>query len=101
MSDYDAILNMTDEQAADILEDLFFNGVKVGGRGYGKTTLQLTYNTAIIKALNKLRGISPSKKLYSQCIRCGRALKNPVAQERGYGDICWQKQLHDNQTKLF
>ena len=41
------------------------------------------------------------KKHYSKCLRCGRALKNPIAQERGYGEVCWNKQLHDPQTKLF
>ena len=41
------------------------------------------------------------KKQYSKCLRCGRTLKNPIAQERGYGDVCWNKQLRDTQTKLF
>lgn len=41
------------------------------------------------------------KKMYSRCIRCGRTLKNPIAQERGYGEVCWTKHLHDNQTTLF
>lgn len=100
MNEYESILNMTDAQAADILEDLFFNGISVGGRGNGKTIMQLTYNTAVIKAINKLRGLTP-KPLYSKCIRCGRALKNPIAQERGYGDVCWEKHLRDKQTKLF
>lgn len=39
--------------------------------------------------------------LHSHCIRCGKALKNPKAQERGYGEICWQKHLSDNQQALF
>ena len=100
MNEYDAILNMTDEQAADILEDLFFNGVKVGGRGNGKTTLQLAYNTAVIKAVNKLRG-TPAKDIHHRCLRCGRILKNPEAQERGYGEICWKKFKTDLQQSLF
>lgn len=41
------------------------------------------------------------KKSFSKCIRCNRVLKNPVAQERGYGEVCWQKHLSDRQTALF
>ena len=41
------------------------------------------------------------KKSYSRCIRCGRTLKNPDAQERGYGEVCWKKHLTDVQSKLF
>lgn len=36
-----------------------------------------------------------------RCLRCGRILKDPIAQERGYGEICWKKHLADNQTTLF
>lgn len=36
-----------------------------------------------------------------KCIRCGRKLTNPEAQQRGYGDICWKKHLADNQATLF
>jgi len=36
-----------------------------------------------------------------KCIRCGRKLTNPEAQQRGYGDVCWKKHLADNQTTLF
>ena len=39
--------------------------------------------------------------LFPFCLRCGRRLKTPEAQERGYGDICWKKHLRDSQTKLF
>lgn len=41
-----------------------------------------------------------NKKIYSKCIRCGRRLKNVEAQERGFGKICWQKHLMDNQQTL-
>lgn len=41
------------------------------------------------------------KKLYSKCLRCGRALKNEQAQERGFGDVCWKKHLMDKQTTMF
>ena len=105
MSDYDNILNMTDEQAADIIEDLFFRGQLVGGRHNGKTITQLAYHTAIVKAINKLRGKTSTPKEFldkhTHCIRCGKLLKNPVAQERGYGEICWKKHLNDNQQTLF
>lgn len=30
-------------------------------------------------------------KEYKYCLRCGRRLKNPIFQQRGYGEICWQK----------
>ena len=36
-----------------------------------------------------------------KCLRCGRTLKNPEAQERGYGEVCWKKHLKDTQTLLF
>ena len=39
--------------------------------------------------------------IHSRCLRCGKALKNPVAQERGYGEVCWKKHLTDKQTTLF
>ena len=39
--------------------------------------------------------------LHSHCIRCGKELKNPVAKERGYGEVCWKKHLKDNQQTLF
>lgn len=39
-------------------------------------------------------------KLYSRCIRCGRTLKNPIAQERGYGEVCWEKHKRSNQQTL-
>ena len=38
---------------------------------------------------------------HSHCIRCGRLLKNPDAQLRGYGEVCWKKTQLDKQTKLF
>lgn len=38
---------------------------------------------------------------HKRCIRCGRTLKDPIAQERGYGETCWKKHLADNQTTLF
>ena len=41
------------------------------------------------------------KKHYSKCLRCGRTLKDPMSQERGYGEVCWNKHLLDRQTKLF
>ena len=39
--------------------------------------------------------------IFPKCLRCGRKLKSPDAQERGYGDICWKKHLNDTQTTLF
>lgn len=38
---------------------------------------------------------------YGKCMRCGRQLRSPEAQERGYGKICWKKHLVDNQQSLF
>lgn len=35
------------------------------------------------------------------CLRCGRRLKNPVARERGYGNICYKKMVVEQGTKLF
>lgn len=42
-----------------------------------------------------------AQKIFCNCLRCGRKLKTPDAQERGYGKVCWEKQQKDNQTKLF
>ena len=39
--------------------------------------------------------------LFKYCIRCGKLLKNPDAQLRGYGEVCWKKTQLDKQTKLF
>ena len=44
-----------------------------------------------IKLLNKT----------TRCLRCGKVLKNPDAQERGYGEVCWKKHINDNQRTLF
>lgn len=36
------------------------------------------------------------------CRRCGRKLKNPEAQERGMGYICYQKFMEENKrSRLF
>lgn len=43
----------------------------------------------------------PQTKLHTKCLRCGRRLKNAEAQERGYGDVCWEKHLTDTQATLF
>ena len=40
-------------------------------------------------------------KNYTKCIRCGRVLKDPISQSRGYGEVCWEKHLTDNQRLLF
>ena len=56
VENYDDIMNMTDEQAADILENLRVR--LYGGRQNGKTKLSLAYNVATEKAIKKLRGQS-------------------------------------------
>lgn len=38
--------------------------------------------------------------LFKYCFRCGRRLKNPDAQKRGYGEVCWKKHLTDSQALL-
>ena len=43
----------------------------------------------------------PQAKLHTKCLRCGRKLKSLEARERGYGEVCWNKHLTDNQTTLF
>lgn len=52
--DYEKILNMTDEEAADILDNYILR--ICGGRGNGKTLLSFSYFIAIKKAIKKLRG---------------------------------------------
>lgn len=52
-TDYEKLLNMTDEQAADILENTILH--YCGGRGSGKTLISNAYSIAMIKAINKLR----------------------------------------------
>lgn len=51
-TDYEKLLNMTDEQAADILEKFV---IYLGGRGNCKTFIANAYSIAIRKAINKLR----------------------------------------------
>lgn len=52
-NDVDKILNMTDEQAAEVLEKV--KAWMEGGRKNGKTLLFLAYNKAIEKAIKSLR----------------------------------------------
>lgn len=41
-------------------------------------------------------------KIYSNCIRCGRKLKNEESKELGFGKICWEKwQSETMSNKLF
>lgn len=37
----------------------------------------------------------------SICRRCGRKLKDPFSQERGYGPECWGKLMKDVRKPLF
>ena len=55
-TDYEKLLNMTDEQAADILDDMFFKTQLLGGRHCGKTILTACQIVAMVKAINRLRG---------------------------------------------
>ena len=32
----------------------------------------------------------------SRCKRCNRVLKDPIAQSRGYGSVCWKQHLKDS-----
>lgn len=52
-TDYEKLLNMTDEQAANILES--YQIFIMGGRGCGKSFLSTAYNIALIKAIKRLR----------------------------------------------
>lgn len=63
LEDYEAIMNMTDEQAAEVLAKMKIH--VMGGRQNGKTVLFLSYNTAMQKAIQKLKGgwIPCSEKL--------------------------------------
>ena len=38
--------------------------------------------------------------LFKYCVRCGRRLKNPDAQMRGYGEVCWKKQQSNHQITI-
>ena len=51
-TDYEKLLNMTDEQAADTLEKFV---IYLGGRGSGKKFISTAYAIAIRRAINKLR----------------------------------------------
>ena len=62
--------------------------------------LQLSIEIDSLASCIGTRDYSVPEK-HSHCIRCGRVLKNPKAQERGYGEICWQKHLSDNQQAFF
>lgn len=38
---------------------------------------------------------------YDRCLRCGRKLKNEEYRKIGYGKICYEKQLSNNNCLLF
>lgn len=40
-------------------------------------------------------------KQYTNCLRCGRKLKNPEYRARGYGKVCWEKMQKSSTKKLF
>ena len=108
--------NMTNKEAIEILKPLFEQCKGTNKcMGYIEHYFSKDEEKALDLAIDALqlsiaidnlsegigtRDFSTPEK-HTHCVRCGKKLKNPVAQERGYGDICWQKQLHDNQTKLF
>lgn len=45
--------------------------------------------------------VEPKPEKHLRCIRCGKKLKDSLAQERGYGEICWKKHISDKQIPLF
>ena len=53
---FEDLINMSDEQAADILDDMFFKPQLIGGRRNGKTYLMASQIVAVVKAINRLRG---------------------------------------------
>lgn len=53
---FSTLLNMTDEQAADIIEDMYFGEHLVGGRKHGKQYIAAARMVATLKAIQKLRG---------------------------------------------
>lgn len=53
IEDYEAIMNMTNAQAAEVLENARIR--IMGGRCNGKTKLFLSYDVAIQKAIQKLK----------------------------------------------
>ena len=59
---FSTLLNMTDEQAADIIEDMYFGEHLVGGRQHGKQYIIAARMVATLKAIRKLRGEEISHK---------------------------------------
>ena len=53
---FSTLLNMTDEQAADIIEEMYFGEHRVGGRQHGKQYITAARIVATLKAIQKLRG---------------------------------------------
>lgn len=53
---FEDLINMSDEQAADILDDMFFKPQLIGGVRNGKTYLRASQIVAVVKAINRLRG---------------------------------------------
>lgn len=53
IEDYEAIANMTDAQAAEILEQIHL--MLTGGRVNGKSKLSMSYNVAIQKGIKALK----------------------------------------------
>ena len=55
INEYEDILNMTDAQAADVLEKVLQMNIEGSSRMNGKTRLQLTYHVALKKAIMALK----------------------------------------------
>lgn len=53
---FEDLINMSDEQAADILDDMFFKPQPIYGMRNGKTYLRASQIVAVVKAINRLRG---------------------------------------------
>lgn len=66
-TEYERILNMTDEEAADIIKNMIINYMSFASRGNGKTVTQLRINWALKKAIDALGGGTPDiKPLYDK-----------------------------------
>jgi hypothetical protein len=96
---------MTDQEAISQLKDLYNGPARLTQKQYmaldkAIEALKLAICVDAVSDSIGTQDFSNSKN-YTRCLRCNRTLKDPISQERGYGEICWKKHMLDTQQTLF
>lgn len=81
--------------------DKYFNMLDEIESVANKYDLQIGVATGSINDLAFNISLEEKDGHHLRCLRCGKKLKSPEAQERGYGKTCWKKHQTDTQTLLF